>query len=136
MSSKDDVRLVGSSEDRNYWQDGLYSVTYLHEGEIDSRRSRTLAVLREGTIVGSDEHGGVFEGLFATTRCGSAAYVVLKLRVPPGGVLVTGERVGETEAVVEVAGVLSNRNGELQGVCDIRGHWMGMRFRYVGRLPH
>ncbi|MBU1209861.1 MAG: hypothetical protein KJ587_01130 [Alphaproteobacteria bacterium] len=135
MALKNEVRLDDSGEDQNCWQDGLYSVTYLDEGESDSRRSSTLAVLREGTIFGSDEHGGVFEGLFATTRCGSAACVVLRLRVPPGGVLLTGERVGTAEAVVDVVGVLSGKGGELKGVCEIRGHWMGMRLRYVGRLP-
>lgn len=136
MGSKIEGRLGTVREVSDSWQDGLYSVAFIQEGQPDESDGRTLAILREGKLLGSDEHGGVFEGLFAATLCGSAACIAVTLRVPAGGVLITGDRSGCEEAVVDIVGVLLKTGSDLQGICDICGHQMAVRFRYVGSLPH
>ncbi len=132
---KNETSNVGS-EPLTGWEDGLYSLTFVLEGGRGDEFGDALAVLRDGRLLGSDKHGGVFEGQLSTTRCGSASCLALTMRVPPGGVLVTGQHFGGKEAMLDVVGVLSHIGGEMNGVCDLFGERLAIQFRYVGDLPH
>lgn len=117
------------------WRDGLYSVRFFREGDDEENGGEALAVLRDGSILGSDKFGGVFEGRLVGQACGREACLSLHVRIPPGGVLVTGKRVGSEEAVLDVVGRLSQRGEVLSGICKFDGERLVVSFRYIGLLP-
>ena len=59
----------------------------------------------------------------------------MKLRIPPGGCLVTVYCVGGDGAVVDISGTLigwdSNAGGTFEVICEK----VEVRFRYVGPAP-
>jgi len=127
--------LVGQ-EQRMGLVDGLYSLEFFREGEPNGDSGQALVILRDGKLLGADDHGGVFEGQMARTKCGTGSCVALTMRIPPGGVLVAGERTGMQEAVVDVVGVVSHTEAETNAVCDLFGQKLMIRFQYIGTLPH
>lgn len=59
----------------------------------------------------------------------------MKLRIPPGGCLVTGYCVGDEGAVVDISGTLIGRNSNGGGTFEVIGEKVEVRFRYVGPAP-
>ncbi|MBU2580333.1 MAG: hypothetical protein KJ622_01255 [Alphaproteobacteria bacterium] len=116
------------------WRDGLYRVHFAVEGRAVEESGEALVVLREGSIFGSDKFGGVFEGQLVVRPSGRGAGLRLQVRVPPGGVLVTGKRVGFEECVVDVSGELSHEDQEFGGICELLGERLVVKFRYIGIL--
>ena len=88
-----------------------------------------MATLRDGEILYSDQFGGVFEGRNGPDR------VFLKLRIPPGGCLVTGYCVGGEGAVVDIRGTLIVRDSNGGGTFEVICEKVEVRFRYVGPAP-
>lgn len=120
---------------RNDLEDGLYAIQYFHLAQSIEAGRGALAILREGHILGSDKLGGVFEGrLFLGGDCG-VDQVVLNLRVPPGGCLVTGLCVGGAGAQLEMRGKLHRSRSGWCGTLDVAGETVEVRFHFVGALP-
>lgn len=129
---------VSSGRQRTFsgcWKDGLYSVSFCLEGNEADDAGEALAVLRHGELVGSDKHGGVFEGFLSEAPDCEASHVRLRYRVPPGGILVTGRRQGNDEALLDVQGALSECGEGKIGVWDFAGEKLSVRVRYIGTLP-
>lgn len=129
---------VSMQAERGAWEnfrDGLYSVKFFMQGAGEEDSGEALAILREGSILGSDKFGGVFEGRLVVGPCGRKAGVSLRVGIPPGGVVVTGKRVAGEETVLEVVGELSMTGDLLEGVCDLDGGRLVVNFRYIGVLP-
>ena len=125
----------GVTRKLNDLEDGLYAIQYLSPAESNDMDSAALAILREGHILGSDKFGGVFDGRLILDRDGGADRVVLKLRVPPGGCLVTGLCVGRAGAELEMRGKLHRSCSCWRGTLDVAGKTVEARFRFVGALP-
>ncbi len=86
-------------------------------------------------MLGSDKFGGVFEGRIIEGGLGGADRVVLKLRVPPGGCLVTGLCVGDEGAVVDVRGTLKRQGFCWGGTFEVAQERVDVSFHFVGPLP-
>ena len=124
------------SENLNDLEDGLYAIQYFLPAQSIETGRAALAILREGHILGSDKFGGVFEGRLFPDSDGGAEWVVLKLRVPPGGCLVTGLCVGGDGAQLELRGNLHRSRSGWRGALDVAGETVEVRFQFVGALPH
>lgn len=130
------VSAQGEGQPSEVWRDGLYSVTFFVEGGSEENSSDALAVLRDGAILGSDKFGGVFEGRLVGKSSGNGVGFSLRVRIPAGGVLVTGRRIGAQEAILDVVGELAHTEEVLEGFCEIEGERLVVIFRYIGLLPH
>jgi hypothetical protein len=118
------------------WRDGLYSIEYNCTGAEGESCGGALAILRKGVILGSDKFGGVFEGRLASRGDGERALLLLRLRVPPGGRLMTGHQVGAEETEFDLSGFLEDKGPEVIGTCVLEGVRLELRFRFIGDLPH
>lgn len=93
-----------------------------------------LAVLRDGHILGSDRHGGVFRGLCRFDAACGEAVVDVRLAIPPHGVLLTGLEAGPDGAFVEIAGRFKPESPVSTAVVEIGGAPVAVALRFVGPL--
>jgi hypothetical protein len=94
-----------------------------------------LAMLRDGRILGSDPHGGVFTGSYRYDAERGEAVVAVRLAVPPNGVLLTGYEAGPDGTFVDVTGRFSPAKPVSAAVIDVAGVPMTVELRFVGPLP-
>jgi hypothetical protein len=120
--------------------DGVYELTYRAvPGEpapdAPTPGDSALVVLRKGRVLGCDCWGGVFLGQCQFDPVTDQHRVRLQLRVPPGGVLVTGMDGGPEGGTVEIATVLDARGPGVRAVVDVAGAPVEIALRYCGPVP-
>jgi len=115
--------------------DGLYSLDYGAAGDGETIVDGALALLREGRILGSDRWGGVFEGSYSFDRSRGNGRLKLRLRVPPGGVLVTGFTADDGGATIEVAGEIAGHGSGATVEVAVGGTPVRIRLTYLGPVP-
>jgi hypothetical protein len=116
--------------------EGIYRIHYHGQAGADDDVDWALAVLRDGQIMGSDKHGGVFIGSYALDRETGLDIVKLHLEVPPDGMLVTGLSGGSIGTVVAIAAVFEPGQKPAQAIINIEGQPIEIELDFVGPLPN
>ena len=127
--------VAARSRPSRNWGNGVYAIQYFREDVFVDAVGEALAILRDGEILGSDQFGGVFEWRIVNGGGNGPDRVFVKLRIPPGGCLVTGYCVGDEGAVVDISGTLIGRNSNGGGTFEVIVEKVEVRFRYVGPAP-
>lgn len=115
---------------------GLYSLTYTSSDGDQTNSADGLAVFRNGHILGSDRLGSVFTGSYNYDSEIAASRVNVRLKVPAGGVLISGFRAGEQDALLEIKGCFARAAPSTSASLDIAGTVVAVRLTYLGALPN
>lgn len=115
--------------------DGLYDLSYRPEAEASAPLGTALVVLREGTVLGSDQWGGVFEGRCVLDPQSGRYLLDVVLRIPPGGVLVTAAEPSIEGEAIRVVTELSEIKGRQTFVASVAGQPVRFYLDFRGRLP-
>ena len=94
-----------------------------------------LAVLRAGKIIGTDCCGSVFFGACEYDRQHRVNRVSVRLRVPPGGELVTGVPTGSDGAMFDIVAAINEASGP-HATVEVAGRPVTVKLTYIGPLPH
>jgi len=116
--------------------DGVYTLTYFATDCAQPSIASGLAVLRNGKILGSDRLGSVFTGSYAYDATRQINTVHVRLKVPDGGVLVTGFAAGSEAVTLEIAGSFERAAPTSTATVDVEGAPVDVRLTYLGALPH
>jgi hypothetical protein len=117
-------------------RDGLYQVAYGPPGSDPGASDFALASVRDGRIIGSDPHGGIYRGNKGRQRqLLSSASVELICTIPPGGELVTGLAAGAGGAKVTIKGTLDPGASAQNAVLQVAGQPVMVEISYLGPLP-
>lgn len=115
-------------------RDGIYRVTYAYaaDGPITDQ---ALAIVRDGRVVASDRHGGVYvSGPPDNTTSDSSVYTI-SASIPPGGELATGFQAGDGGAHIVLKAVTKSDADKLRAIIDIDGKTLEADFIYLSPLP-
>ncbi len=117
------------------FQQGIYSISYRSLSGKVAERETALAIFRDGKILGSDSHGGVFSGTIRFDGAQDASKVDLKIDVPPGGTLITGYSAGIDGETIDIAGLFTTPNPASKAVVNVAGGQVEVELSYLGPLP-
>jgi len=116
--------------------EGVYTLTYFGTDCDQPCIASGLAVLRSGKILGSDRLGSVFTGSYAYDDTRQTNTVHVRLKVPDGGVLVTGFAAGSEGVTLEIAGSFERAAPTSTSTVEVEGNPVDVRLTYLGALPH
>ena len=116
--------------------DGVYTLTYIGRQRDEPCIASGLAVLRAGKILGSDRLGGVFTGSYAYDSTRETNIVHVRLKVPDGGILVTGFAAGSEGATLDITGAFERAQPISTTTLKVEGKPLDVRLTYLGALPH
>lgn len=117
-------------------RDGLYQVAYSPTGSTPAAGDFALASVRNGRIMGSDPHGGIYRGAKGRQRqLSSSAAVELVCTIPPDGELVTGLTAGTGGATVKIIGTIDPAAAAQTAILDVAGQPVIVEISYLGPLP-
>lgn len=118
-------------------EDGLYGLRFVAtDGDDEPGASGGLAVLRSGTVLGSDPLGAVFTGTYEYDDGRELNRVRLRLDVPPDGVLVNGYAAGPHGATLHIAGAFPRASVDTAAYLQVAGSPISVEIRYLGPLPN
>jgi hypothetical protein len=110
---------------------GVYEIAFQSIDRID----RASAILRDGSVLGSDQWGAVFAGSYRCDRDDAVDRVSLKLQVPPGAELITGFAAGPEGAVLDIVGTFAHAAGTRRVDIEIGGHPLAIELSFLSPLP-
>ena len=116
--------------------EGIYTLSYLGNSNDQPCIASGLAVLRRGKILGSDRLGGVFTGSYSFDSVRQTNMVHVRLKVPDGGILVTGFAAGSEGATVDITGDFDRAAPTSTATVDVKGQPLDVRLTYLGALPN
>ncbi len=116
------------------FRNGIYKVCYRNPMDGDGHSEEGLAILRDGKIIGSDRHGGVFVGEPGRYSANDED-VSVELTVPPGGELVTGLVAGPAGATFKIRSRFNSAKLQQFVVADVGGAPVEIQLSYLGPLP-
>jgi hypothetical protein len=123
--------------------DGLYGLT-IQRGRRPPRKpaasAEALAVLRNGTILGSGPWGGLFSGTYAVDAMTGQDVFKLQIDVPPNGTLVNGFTAGPGGASFDVVAAFdqaskSHRAKARRAKIEIAGKPLHVAIDFIGPIP-
>lgn len=115
---------------------GLYQFNYWPVGADDGAKGRGLAVLRCGSVLGSDEWGGVFTGTYRASEArGGHHDVRVRFRLPPFGELVTGLAAGPEGLDLEITCTFARPDPKALAHVDVGGVPVALELVYIGAVP-
>ncbi len=117
------------------FQEGLYRFQYYLDamGERDS--GRAMCVLLNGKIFGCDPWGGEIHGCYKFRASDEKTHMQVVLKVPPGGMLITGLEAGEDCAEFEISGSFERADPETRVIVKVAGVPVEVVLSYIGPLP-
>ena len=115
--------------------DGIYRIQYHARAGGEDDGDSALAVLRDGRIMGSDKHGGMFLGTYRSDPASGHANVNLRFDVPANGMLITGQSGGKRGRSLDIAIAFEPRQGTTKAVVDLAGQPVAVELSFVGPLP-
>lgn len=116
--------------------EGIYRIDYRSRAGYEGGDDCALAILRDGQIMGSDKHGGVFLGQYLPDPEMNRDVVTLRLEVPPGSTLITGFSAGAIGEVVDISAVFEAETGTAKAVVEIAGQPVDIELCFLGPLPN
>ena len=117
-------------------RDGLYQVAYFTIGQSPRECDHILASVRDGKILGSDRHGGIYLGGANSGASHDATGLVqLICEIPPGGELVTGLAAGPDGVTISASGVFDPVAAKQKIIVELAGKQLEIEISYLGPLP-
>lgn len=116
--------------------DGIYSLTYVADDGNQPNVADGLAVFRNGKILGSDHLGSVFTGRYRFDERDQTNTIHVRLKVPDGGVLVTGLAAGSEGLSLDIVGAFDRAAPASKATVDVRGTPVDVYLTLLGDLPH
>jgi transcriptional regulator with XRE-family HTH domain len=121
-------------EGRNQMLDeGIYHIAY--RGETEDVGAATL-VLRNGRLVGTDIAGGSFDGTYEYDPATGLNNVVVALKVPAGGTLVTGLSAGPLGATIPIVAAFKRAAPRSIAIVNVAGRPVEVELTFVRPLPN
>ena len=117
------------------FRDGIYRIAYSSGLQPERVDDEALVIVRDGQIMGSDPHGGVYLGTTSIHPHAGAAVFSLRAEVPPEGVLVTGFTAGSEGASLTVSGTIDPQAKNQHATVNIGGENVVIEVTYLGPLP-
>lgn len=117
------------------FDEGVYTFSYALNGASAESGGDALAVLRSGRIIGSDRFGGVFEGSYHYDPAQQSNLFHVRVKVPPGGELVTGFVGGPDGANLDIVATLERAAPVATATIDVAGKPVDVKLTYLGPLP-
>ena len=116
------------------FRNGIYRIDYRspHNDLIPS--DDALFVVRDGSIIGADRHGGVYAGSQFGTK-GALDGVRVQMTAPPGGELVTGAIAGPEGAVLDIVSKLDPARSFQTAMIEVAGNPVEISVAYLGPFP-
>lgn len=127
--------FFGAPEETRFLKDGLYHFNYWIGDSGDQAKGRGLCVLRAGSVLGSDECGGVFMGSYRLACDGVHHDVAVDLKLPPFGDLVTGQKAGPTGAGFRLTCTIEAPDAQALAVVFVEGVPVAVELVYIGAVP-
>ena len=115
-------------------RDGIYQFNYWIGDGGEQSKGRGLAVLRAGSVLGSDEWGGVFSGSYCVAQDGAMHEVTVDLQLPPFGELVTGHKAGPSGAGFHLSCTFDTPDPQALAVVH-EGVPVAVELVYIGAVP-
>ena len=115
-------------------RDGVYRIYYRSLDDPVFGPEHALAVMREGSVIGSDPCGGVFTSLDGVD-IDDPDIVRLRLTIPPCGELITGYLAGSDGATIEISGCFNPLASTQRSIIDVAGDPVEIEVLYLGPLP-
>ena len=115
------------------FRNGIYRIDY-RSADDTGTPDDALFVVRDGSIIGADRHGGVYSGSQRHTS-GALDSVRIQLTVPPGGALVTGRVAGLDGAHIDLTSKLDATRDFQIATIDVGGSPVEISVSYLGPLP-
>jgi hypothetical protein len=136
----DSHRHLSSNRSGYPWQvalfrNGLYQVVYCTIGHAERVCDQFIASVRNGAILGSDGHGGLYLGRDDAGPQELSACVQMVIQVPPDGELITGLTAGPGGGVVSLNGLLDATADRQKTIVEIAGEAIEIEIDYLGPLP-
>jgi hypothetical protein len=113
-------------------EEGIYNIAY--RGEL-GHGSGTL-VFRNGKVAGTDVSGGSFEGTYNYDAATQLNNVVVTLKVPPNGSLVTGLTAGPMGATLPISASFKRPAPKSAARVKVAGRPVDVELTFVRSLPH
>lgn len=117
------------------FRDGIYRIAYSSGLQPARADDEALVIVRDGQILGSDPHGGVYLGTTTEGTATGATEVRLRAEIPPDGVLVTGFTAGCEGASLTVSGTIDPSAQNQCVTVNIGGENVVIEVAYLGPLP-
>jgi len=128
---------LGRLEGRKRMLDeGIYSLSCRAKDSENFAAQSSLAVLRNGKILGSDRQGSLFTGSYEYDSTSQRNRMHVRFQVPPNGVIFTGSGAGPGGAVVDIVGAFDRAAPTAQATVDVEGEAVELRLTYLGPLPN
>lgn len=126
------------------FDEGLYGLIFRdhHQGlpRCDAHGSYhdgdALAILRNGSVLGSDQWGGIFSGSYAFDPKTGRTRVRVRIVVPPEGELITGFAAGPDGATIEIFADFEQAMAHSSTTVDIAGQPLDVALSFLGPLPN
>ena len=117
-------------------EDGFYSLSFFHAGQEPMDSAQTVALFRDGRLLGSDPLGGVFSGRYSPCHWDHEIGLEGRFVVPRHSVLVTGQRTGDSPVTLAFSGWLDARCRQRRGTIEIGGRWLSVQLTFMHGVPH
>ena len=117
------------------FRDGIYQVVCCTIGHAERVCDHFVASVRDGRILGSDGHGGLYLGHDGGTALDYSARIQMTVQMPPGGQLITGLIAGPDGAALPLTGLLDASANRQKSIIDIAGEAIKIEVSYLGPLP-
>lgn len=116
--------------------DGIYRVEYCAPFGAEEFSDYALAVLRSGEILGSDKHGGLYLGTYEGEPATGRERIRLRLEIPLGGVLVTGDAHSQAGDFIDIEAAFDKQTAPYRVVINVAGQPVSIELVYIGPLPN
>jgi hypothetical protein len=123
------------------FHEGIYALTFKgYPGANGSPASDTdsgeaLAILRNGTVLGSDRFGGLFTGTYAFDPGTGQNMFRVSIDVPPQGELITGFTAGYKGATFDIVAAFDTSLSKAATTIHVAGQPVDVKFTFLGVLP-
>lgn len=116
------------------FRDGIYRIAYSSGLQPERADDEALVIVRDGQIIGSDPHGGVYLGTISEGNPTEAMQLRMRAEIPPEGVLVTGFTASAEGASLAVSGTLDPEAENQRTTVNIGGESVAIEVTYLGPL--
>ena len=116
--------------------DGIYRINYCAPFGAEEYSDCALAVLRDGEILRSDKHGGLYLGTYEGEPATGRERIRLRLEIPPGGVLVTGAVHNCAGNFLDIETAFDKQTAPYRVVIEVSGRPVAIELVYLGPLPN
>lgn len=116
------------------FRNGIYRIDYRSPNDDLIASEDALFVVRDGSIIGADRHGGVYAGSQFGTR-GALDGVRVQMTAPPGGEMVTGTIAGPDGAVIDIVSKLDPARNFQTATVEVAGNPVEISVAYLGPFP-